>query len=388
MRIVHVVRQFHPAIGGLEDAVLNLAMHQRAFGRIDVRVVTLDRLFSWPEQVMATNADVKGIPVRRISWRGSTRYPIAPSVLREIGDADLVHVHAIDFFFDYLAATSAIHRRPLVASTHGGFFHSGDFAGAKRVYFNTVTRLACRRYRAIIACSENDATLFAPVAAGRLATIENGVDVEKFEGASSPLPTRRMIYFGRFARHKNIEHLFQLVAALCQLRPGWELIVAGYGNDDDVRRLEAASRGAVPDGSVRIVQNPDDAEIAGLIGSATYYVCASSHEGFGLAAVEAMSAGLVPVLSAIPPFIKLLRQSGTGLLLDDASIEISAMRLSELHGDIALRLPEVRKSLSDAALAFGWTRPAAAYEALYDRVLCQRGASSGVAAAFTTGGQA
>lgn len=385
MDVVHVVRQFHPGVGGLEDAVFNLAARQHDSGRIAARVVTLDRLFSRPGQALAREARVGGIGVRRIPWRGSPRYPIAPTVLREIGDADLVHVHAIDFFFDFLAATSPIHRRPLVASTHGGFFHSGDFARMKRVYFRTVTRAACRRYRAIVACSDNDAALFAPIAADRLVTIENGVDVRKFAGASSPVPTRRIIYFGRFARHKNIERLFDLVAALRRLHPGWELVVAGRGGDDDVRRLEAA-RGEALGGSVRIVRDPDEAAIAGLIGSASYYACASSHEGFGLAAVEGVSAGLIPVLSAIPPFAKLVRRAGTGLLLDDASVEASAARLAGLHDEVAPRLARVRAALADAASAYGWARPAAAYEALYGDVLRRRGTPSGVAGVLTTGG--
>lgn len=385
LKVVHVVRQFYPGVGGLEDAVFNLAASQRGSGRIDARVVTLDRLFSRPEQALAGDAEVGGVPIRRIPWRGSSRYPIAPSVLRGLGEADLVHVHAIDFFFDYIAVTSPLHRRPLVASTHGGFFHSGYFARMKRIYFNTVTRAMCRRYRAIVACSDNDAALFAPIAADRLVTIENGVDVRKFAGASSPVPTRRMIYFGRFARHKNVERLFHLVAALRRIHPGWELVVAGRGGDDDVRRLEAAAREAATGGSVRVVRDPDDAAIAGLIGTATYYACASSHEGFGLAAVEAVSAGLVPVLSAIPPFAKLVRRAGTGLLLDDASVEASAARLAGLHDGLAPRLAEVRNTLIEAASAYGWTRPAAAYETLYGDVLRRCGTPSGVAGALTRG---
>ena len=37
-----------------------------------------------------------------------------------VRDADLIHVHAIDFFFDYFAVTKPIHRKPMIATTHGG----------------------------------------------------------------------------------------------------------------------------------------------------------------------------------------------------------------------------------------------------------------------------
>ena len=45
MQIVHVVRQFHPGVGGLESVVRELAKAQLKTGH-RVRVVTLDRLFS------------------------------------------------------------------------------------------------------------------------------------------------------------------------------------------------------------------------------------------------------------------------------------------------------------------------------------------------------
>ena len=44
MRIVHVVRQFYPAVGGLETMVRELASKQVAASH-GVKVVTLDRLF-------------------------------------------------------------------------------------------------------------------------------------------------------------------------------------------------------------------------------------------------------------------------------------------------------------------------------------------------------
>jgi S-adenosylmethionine:diacylglycerol 3-amino-3-carboxypropyl transferase len=44
MNIVHVVRQFYPAVGGFENVVQELASAQVAAGH-RVRVITLNRLF-------------------------------------------------------------------------------------------------------------------------------------------------------------------------------------------------------------------------------------------------------------------------------------------------------------------------------------------------------
>ena len=127
MHIVHVVRQFHPAVGGLEGVVDSLSAEQVANGH-RVRVVTLDRLFNAPDASRPRRHEQRnGVDIVRIPFLGSKRYPIAFSVIRHIRDADIVHVHGVDFFCDYLAWTALLHRRKLVLSTHGGFFHT-DFA--------------------------------------------------------------------------------------------------------------------------------------------------------------------------------------------------------------------------------------------------------------------
>ena len=129
MLIVHVVRQFHPGVGGLETVVRELASAQVKAGH-RVRVVTLDRLFNVAaKQKLTARERLDGIDIVRVPYFGSSRYPLAFSALRHIKDADLVHVHAIDFFFDYLAWTKPLHGRKLVVSTHGGFFHT-KFAAA------------------------------------------------------------------------------------------------------------------------------------------------------------------------------------------------------------------------------------------------------------------
>ena len=124
MQIVHVVRQFHPSVGGLEDVVAQLAHAQYAKGH-DVRVVTLDRIFNAQGAGKLPKWErIEGIEIIRVPYFGSTRYPIALSILRHIRHADIVHVHGIDFIFDYLAWTAPLHRRKQVVSTHGGFIHT------------------------------------------------------------------------------------------------------------------------------------------------------------------------------------------------------------------------------------------------------------------------
>ncbi len=367
LRVVHVVRQFSPSIGGLEDAVRNLARHGRDVEGFDASVVTLDRVFTAASERLPAQDVVDGIPVTRIPWTGSRRYPIAPSVLRHLAGADVVHVHAIDFFFDALAATRVFHGRPLVCSTHGGIFHTGAQLALKKLFFQTVTRASAKAYDAIVACSAADAALFAPIAAGRLLTIENGVDVTKFAGCASAQPGRRIISFGRLASHKRIGSLFTLLAALRSSSPEWTLTIAGVEGDQTEAALAAAAEGAGVASAVRFVINPDTASLAREIGTASYFASASAHEGFGIAAVEALSSGLIPVLSDIPPFVSLVKRVAEGMVFDPGEPVQAAARLLAI--DASGGATEARKKrVAAVAETFAWPTASSAYARVYHRV--------------------
>jgi alpha-1,3-mannosyltransferase len=373
VKIIHIVRQFYPSVGGLESAVLSLARVQRERYGIDARVVTLNRLFGQREILPSTDL-VAGVPVTRLAWRGSPRYPLAFSVLAHLQSADVVHVHAIDFFFDFLALTRPWHRRKMVASTHGGFFHTSRWAAVKKLWFATVTRISSLAYHRIIACSHSDAALFSKHA-GRLAVIENGIDPEKFAGAAARHGTRTIIYFGRFAHHKRIASLFPILAELIALHPGWRLIVAGGDADQTVAELMAKAAEANVTEAVRFMANPTDTELTKLIGEASYFACLSSHEGFGLAAVEAMSAGLMPVLSDIPPFKRLLQNRHVGLLVnpDDPVETALAIESSVAPGQEAYQWRQAQ--LADAVRGYDWEQVAAQYIEIYEAAMRTKSAS-------------
>jgi alpha-1,3-mannosyltransferase len=369
MRVVHVVRQFAPAVGGLEEAVMNLALRQREDDGFDACIVTLDRVFTDRRRRLPPCDTVRGIPVRRLPWRGSQRYPLAPTVLRALAGADLVHVHGIDFFFDFLAATRALHRRRLVASTHGGFFHTAFASRLKQSWFETITRRSVRAYDAVIACSPSDAAMFERLDPPGFTIIENGIDLTKFRVRDGQQPDpRRLLTFGRFAHHKRIPLLFGLLSALLAKSPGWTLTIAGAAWDQDAAflRESAASRGVSE--AVRIVESPDDAALGSLIAQSSFFVCASAHEGFGLAAAEAASAGLIPVLSDIAPFARLVVRLKDGLAADLADPGAAADWIGQTasHPDM---LVERRRRVAARASSYDWVHAAAAHAAVYARVL-------------------
>ena len=374
MFIVHVVRQFTPSVGGLEAVVGELSRHQARSG-CAVRVVTLDRLFhSAPGSSirLAPYEVIDGVEVVRLPYWGSRRYPIATRVLRYIRGADIVHVHGVDFFFDFLALTKPLHRRKLVLSTHGGFFHTRYAAWLKAIWFRTITTISMRAYAAVVAVSEADHERFGQVRRIGLCCIENGVNIGKLSDAGSPTPRKAMLCIGRLSTNKRLDQLVGFVAALRNTDPEWSLTIAGRPWDqsaDDIRRLAARSQ---QQNAITVLEAPTDGQLRSLATQASIFVSASEYEGFGIAAVEGLSAGLYPVLSDIGAFRSLVSAAAVGTLVAfDEPVAVAAA-FSRTWQAISPDYPNVRQTCIAASKAYEWAAVAVRYLALYKSIMGDR----------------
>ncbi len=375
MRVAHVVRQYVPSVGGMEEVVRNLVQHLHAETKYEPYVVTLDRVFRQPGMLLPRHETLDNVPVNRLSYRGSERYPFCPQVLKSLRQADLVHVHGIDFFFDFLALTRPLHKRPMLVSTHGGFFHTNFAKRLKRHYFNSVTRVALQAYGRVIATSENDGEIFSQITdKRRLRVIENGVDIHKFEGAASQTLRPTLIYFGRWSINKGILEALNLLFALRAQQPDtpWEMIIAGreYDLTSNVILAHAAKLGMLA--HVTVFAEPSNDDLRALISKASYFVCLSRHEGFGIAPIEAMSAALVPLLSDIPPFRRLVQTTQVGLILEGGDAAGQAQQIGRFHAGLVAETVSSTTRLQatqHAAKSYSWKTVAAQYVNQYDQVM-------------------
>ena len=64
---------------------------------------------------------------------------------------------------------------------------------------------------------------------------------------------------------------------------------------------------------INLVDSPSDAELQNFYQQNNYYFLLSSYEGFGISTIEAMSFGLIPILSDIPIFKKHVQNSLCGM---------------------------------------------------------------------------
>ncbi|MBY5322434.1 glycosyltransferase [Rhizobium leguminosarum] len=361
--IVHVVRQFLPNRGGLEDVVANLARQTVRRG-YRVRVVTLDSLFTAPEDKLPLREDIDGIEVVRIPWFGTSRYPLAPHVFRHLADADLVHVHAIDFFFDALAWGRLLHGKPMIVTTHGGFFHTQKYATIKKIWFRTLTRASAMAYRRVVCCSASDLKQFSEIVPDSL-LIENGADIGKFADTASRRAKRRIVTIGRFSVNKRLDHLLDAMAKLKTRDPEWHLDIVGAESDLDRADVKGAIESRHLSGRVTLHVSPENDTIRRIIAEASIFASASEYEGFGLVALEAMSAGLLPVLNANDAFATLATRHPVLMLADFTNPERAAKAIEAAHQALLRQPDAVRAELLDAARGYSWDIVAGRYIDLY-----------------------
>jgi len=372
IKVTHVVRQYLPSVGGMEEVVRNIATHQQRNGQ-DARIVTLDRLFRNTEERLPEHEEIGGIGITRLPYYGSSRYPLCPAVLGHLKSSDVIHVHGVDFFYDFLAATKWLHRRPLVLSTHGGFFHTSFASRLKNTYFNTVTRLSSSAYSRVVATSANDGQIFSRIMSGpKLEVIENGVDVEKYADQASPNLQPTLIYFGRWSANKGLIAALDLFAGLKDRDPRWQLIIAGREYDHSVSELQSEVNQRGLQNHVQLVANPSDEHLRQLQRQASYFLCLSEHEGFGIAPIEGMSAGLTPILSNIPPFQRLIENSELGFSINPATPSHDVIdRLLALHEEGEAAYAKRRTAAMAFAKQYAWPAVADRYLALYNHLGAQ-----------------
>ena len=148
----------------------------------------------------------------------------------------------------------------------------------------------------------------------------------------------------------------------------WKLTLAGRPGDLPVEQIHAlVDRFGLRD-AIEVVVSPSDDTIKALLRKSSFVASASEYEGFGIAAIEGMSAGLLPILSDIPPYCRLTARTGMGMIMNYADPDDAARRLLKALPEISSSYAEQRVACTEAAKAYAWPGVCDAYAKFYGAV--------------------
>ncbi len=212
---------------------------------------------------------------------------------------------------------------------------------AKHAAFRLVLRSALRRARLIFA-----PTQFVATDLERLANVDHnkivvtGEGITKFSEVDPSLCSTKpfLLYVGSAYPHKRLDLLLQAWHEIASRHPNHELVIAGE-MDAFMEKVKTSSLQSPASSPVRFLGRVTDAQLAALYERADVFVFPSSHEGFGLPPLEALSRGCPVVASDIPCLREVLPASG-----------VEWFRDGDLHGMIRA-LETTLKDVSSAKRA-------------------------------------
>jgi glycosyltransferase involved in cell wall biosynthesis len=183
----------------------------------------------------------------------------------------------------------------------------------------------------------------------------NPVDPEEFrparpgesetwrESHGIPPGAHVVIYVGRLSHEKGLRSL--LGGFACAARRAPEALLLLVGDGASRAELETLARElGLNAGQIRFVGRVPAAEIPFWLRASDIYSLTSPSEGFPCALLEAMSAGVSSVVSAIPANLQLVDEGVHGLTVPFDDEEVIGKAFLRLFGD-----PLLRQSMGDAA---------------------------------------
>lgn len=328
MRIAHVSDCYAPRTGGIESQVRALAERQRAAGE-DVRVITATRSMdaSQPHQV-------EGLPVHRLVAHMPFDLPVHPRTRREVAavlDADpvdIVHVHAgVVSPFAWGAVRAARDRGlPVLVTVHSvwgplaapafGFSESLARWHTWGVTMSAVSDLAAARVHTAVP------------RLGEVLVVPNGVDPAEWlvPRRDRPSGVLRLVTVMRLAPRKRTIPLLRMIGRVrAGLRDDVEVTATVVGGGPMLDRARAYAASHDLGQAVRFTGRLDRAGVRDVLGGSDVYVQPSVRESFGLAALEARSAGLPVVVHADSGSTQFIHDGIEGLVAQGDSGMVAAL---------------------------------------------------------------
>ena len=325
MRVLMVISQFYPIVGGAERQAQLLAKHLVAKG-VEVRIVTGWWKYGTPSEEIIEGVGVhrnftfwgldlaKKVAILRYLAGITYAFTLAGYLLTRGKRFDLIHIHQALYpaFISALLGRIVL-KKPIVVKTASSGLTS-DIRQIKRVPFGSLQlKYLVKHMGVLVSVSRMGAEDFMKIGfpESKIAYIPNGVtfpDLVKEERDE----VRQVITVSRLSYEKGIDVLLEAWGKVIRSRSGFQstlkLVILGTGPLENKLKELCESTGI--DHTVEfggLVRNVDE-----YLEKADLFVLPSRAEGLPNALLEAMSYGLPCIATQVGGTPEVIRTEGRG----------------------------------------------------------------------------
>lgn len=259
---------------------------------------------------------------------------------------------------------------PVVVAIHDVSFlaHPRWFPWPSRTRRRWVTRLAARRARRIVTFSRvtrGEIARYLDVPEHRVEVIPHGVSTTAVSPGRAPADRDPVVLFvGSIFNRRHVPDLVRAFAVVARRHAGARLVIAGENRTYPREDPEALAAALGVGERVECRDYVTEEELAALYRRARVFAFLSEYEGFGLTPLEALAAGVPPVVYDTPVAREVYGEAAAFVPVGD--VEGAARAIEGLLVD-----PAYRQRLLDRAAEllerYSWDRAARATLAVLER---------------------
>jgi glycosyltransferase involved in cell wall biosynthesis len=366
LRIALVCDWFLPRLGGLELHLRDLAQHLNAAGHT-AEIITTTPGDPVVEGVKVHRVEARRLPRAGVAWtRAGMR-----AVHQVIADGryDVLHAHVSIVSPVAFAGVGAGQRLSLATVVT---FHSMTLG--PRFFYRLLGRaLGIRRWQAIVsAVSTTAADAVAPLVGHHpVLRLPNGIDASQWLMAQGPKDASEvhLITVMRLNKKKRPATLLRAFAELRRRVPDRTFWLRIVGDGPERSRLERLVAKLGLQDNVFFFGYRTREQIRDLFANADVFVMPAKLESFGLAALEARTAGLPVVAMAETGIADFIHEGREGLLATSDKHLVEQLARLSLDTDLRERLAELNR---DRLPPLGWQGVIARHVRLYREAIAMR----------------
>ena len=298
---------------GAENMLLNLCASQQKAGCQNSLMLFYN--VHAPNIEFYERARRRGLSVRMVHCQGRADWRAVRQIeecIQEDG-IELLHTHGYKAdLYGYVAARRS--GRPIVATCHnwvGGTAALG--------IYNHLDRMVLKRFHGLAAVSASVAQrlLGSGIAAKKIRTIANGIDVEQF-GRARPSPVfdfdgNKVIgMVARLDLQKGFEYLLRAARELSKAFPALKIVIVGEGPhrqaiENMIQRFGLQSS---------VIVAGQHSDMPAIYAAMDIFVLPSLNEGLPMTILEAMAASKPVIATRVGAIPMVIKDGETGLLVD------------------------------------------------------------------------